>query len=156
MKVRYPIPFVSLVLLTTIPVLGGVVPGRWEKIEALQQGTGIVVSLNSGEKMTCFLQGTTSEAIIIVSSDGTDHTLPKIAVSRIETLEKQKGPLWDGALIGGAIGLGVTGALLWKYGDSSTNYGAMLGLWGGIGAGIGLAVDAGVSGRKTLYKAKQQ
>jgi hypothetical protein len=155
MKVRYLIPFVSLVLLTAIPVLGGVVPGRWEKIEALQQGAGIVVSLNSGEKITCFFQGTTSEAIRIVSSEGMDRTLPKIAVSRIETLEKHRGPLWDGALIGGAIGLGVTGVLLAKYGDSYTNSGAILGFWGGIGAGVGLAVDAGVSGRKTLYKAKQ-
>ena len=42
---------VILMLLTTIPVLGGVVPGRWEKVDSLEPGAGIVVSLGSGEKM---------------------------------------------------------------------------------------------------------
>ena len=146
--------FVILAILTAMPVLGGVVPGRWEKIEALETGTGIVVSLSSGEKLNCFLQGTTAEAVSVVSSDGRDLTLPKSAVTKIETLEKKRGPLWDGALIGGAIGLGVTGLMLARYGDSHTNNAAILAVWGGIGAGIGLAVDAGVAGRKTLYKAK--
>jgi hypothetical protein len=145
---------VILMLLTTIPVLGGVVPGRWEKVDSLEPGAGIVVSLGSGEKMSCFLQGTTPEAISIVSSDGKELELPKSAVTKIETLEKKRGPLWDGALIGGAIGLGVTGLMLARYGDSHTNNAAILAVWGGIGAGIGLAVDAGVAGRKTLYKAK--
>jgi hypothetical protein len=155
MKVRGITPLFLLALLTTLPVLGGVVPGRWEKVESLQPGTGIVVSLNSGEKMTCFLQGTTSTAISVVSSEGTDHELPKIAVSRIETLEKHRGPLWDGVLIGGAIGLAVAGILISQYGSSTTNNAAALGVYGAMGAGIGLAVDAGVAGRKTLYKAKK-
>jgi hypothetical protein len=58
-------------------------------------------------------------------------------------------------LIGGAIGLAVAGILISQYGSSTTNNAAALGAYGAMGAGIGLAVDAGVAGRKTLYKAKK-
>ena len=139
--------FLVMTCLSSIALRGGVVPGRWEKIEGLEAGTGIVVSLNSGEKMDSFYRGTTEDGITVVSSDGQEHKLPKSAVAKIETLEKKRGPVWDGALIGAAVGMAVSGALLAKYGDSSIA-GAVLGFYGGLGAGIGLAIDAGVAGRK--------
>jgi hypothetical protein len=154
MKIKKTIAILIVILLNTLPVLAGVVPGRWEKIDSLEKGTGIVLSLSSGEKMNCFLQGTSTHAVNVVGSDGKDYELPKSAVSKIETLEKHRGPLWDGALIGGAIGLATSGILLSQLGDSSTNNAAALAVYGGMGAGIGLAIDAGFAGRRTLYKAK--
>ncbi|HUV13092.1 MAG TPA: hypothetical protein VMY18_05575 [Acidobacteriota bacterium] len=129
----------------------GTIPGRWEKVDALSKGTAVQISLNSGEKLGCILKGVKSDSLTVIDGEGTERSLPKSAITSIEGVEKHSDRMWDGALIGGAIGAVAGGAAGYMTEEGRAGYSAAL--FGGIGAGIGLAVDAAVKSNQVYYKA---
>jgi hypothetical protein len=130
--------------------------GKWNKLEKESPGTGIIVTLRTGEVITCFLKGYTADSLTVLTTDTQERTLPKSAVQKIVTSEKRSGPLTNGAIIGAAVPAAVVGGLIIAARPSSEDAGAIvftLALTSGIGALIGLGIDAAVRGNVTLYQA---
>ena len=119
-----------------------VVPGHWEKVVALEQGSTITVTLDTGD----ILQGefaTLEEESIRMIVDDQEREYPKEAVTKISQLKlgwsrgKKAGV---GALIGSAVGFGIGAAIGGSIeGEYSVGGGLFLGvIGGGIGAAAGL------------------
>ncbi|OFW10042.1 MAG: hypothetical protein A3H96_03560 [Acidobacteria bacterium RIFCSPLOWO2_02_FULL_67_36] len=71
----------------------------------------------------------------------------------VEVKARRMGPLWNGAVIGAAVPLTIFGVVWAKYGggecyDCATG----LAIWTGIGAGLGVGIDALVKGDITVMK----
>ena len=140
--------FVGLLVATT--VRAGVVPGRWEKVQAERPGTEMIITLTAGDEIRGAYQEVGKDEIF-VTVNGTQRTLPKSGIAKITTEERRTGPLWNGPLIGGAIGGSLAAIGVAAYGGDSDW--VFIPVWAAIGAGIGLGIDAAVQSRITLYKA---
>ncbi|MFZ0430963.1 MAG: hypothetical protein WAO20_22805 [Acidobacteriota bacterium] len=131
------------------------IPGRWDKVEALASGRGILVTLEGGERFECSFLSSNADSLAIREPERGERELPKSGIKKIETIENtSRGNLLDGTLIGAAIGAGITGIMVASVdsGDRGAAAG-VIALGAGIGAGIGLACDAAVGAREVLYKA---
>ena len=128
-------------------------PGRWNKVEQEEPGTGLVVTLKGGERIQCFLKSLSTSIITVITTETKEREIPKIAVEKIVTAEKRSGPLWNGAVIGAAIPATIGLAIVAKYPDDSSGAAAGILLMSGIGALLGVGIDAAVRGQVTLYKA---
>jgi hypothetical protein len=137
---------------------GKVIPGRWEKVDSLTPGKGIVVRLTGGDKFEGDFISSNAESLTIRDDSGQNRELPKNGIKKIQTREKaSRGNLLDGTLIGAAIGAATMGIAIAASGiDNKEGAGGAIALSAGIGAGIGLAVDAAVGARETLYEAPKQ
>jgi hypothetical protein len=159
MKVRSLIQPLILAFLTVPSLLGGVVPGRWEKVETLQEGYAVTVKLESGEEIKASYAGFTEEGLLLKRASGEELEIPKSAVLTVTSQKRvSHDGLGNGAIIGAGVGLGVALAMLGvaasEEGDvlSSAKWGApLLGI--GVGLGAGLAIDAAVKGPELLYQA---
>ncbi len=130
--------------------------GRWNKVEVEKPGTGIIVTLKGGEVIEGFLKSLSTDTIAVLRDDLQEQTLPKTAVQKIVTREKRSGPLWNGAVIGAAIP--TTLFVIACAASSGTDKGACWAatvIWAGIGAGIGVGIDALCKGQITLYEAPE-
>ena len=66
-----------IVLLTTTPGFAAeVVRGRWEKVEMLKPGTGIVVKLKAGDRVEGLYQALNGEEFRIKKVNGTELACP--------------------------------------------------------------------------------
>jgi hypothetical protein len=134
-----------------------VIPGRWEKMAAEKPGSKITVTLHSGDRIDCSFNHLSADSLLVTTPDGTERILRKTDVATIVTASKR----WDSLRNGGIIGLGVgiaIGALgtLAMSEHTEVSGATALGLiavYAGIGAGIGLAIDAGKRNQLTLYEA---
>ena len=107
------IRFFSLILagLISMPAHGEVIPGRWEKVSALELGTPITVELKNGDQAEGTFEG-------LVASDlelGTHFARAVIPKADIQTIATQKkggaaNGARKGAIIGAAAGAGVGAA----------------------------------------------
>lgn len=146
-------------LLVSTPVFlnAGVVPGRWEKVEALKVGSPVVVTMKSGTRLEAKFRGLRAQAIDLTDESGKDLQIPRSEVVRIATLGNTDG-LSDGALIGAGIGVAVAVSILAIAGSGegevlgSAKWGAPL-LLGGVGALTGALVDNAYRGEEIIYKA---
>jgi len=130
--------------------------GRWNKLEMESPGTGIIVALRSGEVIHCFLKGYSADSLTVLTTEPQERVLPKSAVEKIVTSEKRSGSLKNGAIIGAAVPAVVLGVAIAAHHPSSDDAGAVvfsLALTAGIGALIGMGVDAAIRGNVTLYQA---
>ena len=128
------------------------IPGRWEKVDELTAGRGLLVTLQGGDRFECSFVSSTSESLTVREKEGRERELPKSGVKKVETIEKTgRGNLLDGTLIGAAIG-GAVMAIAVAAVDDSDGSGPAIAAGIGIGAGIGLACDAAVGAREVLYK----
>ena len=145
-----------IVLLTTTPGFAAeVVRGRWEKVEMLKPGTGIVVKLKAGDRVEGLYQALNGEEFRIKKVNGTELSLPKQSILSIETAElKVKHNLRNGAIWGAVIGapVGVLagfmahsviggGTAAWSSGDKQLVVAGGL-VTGGIGAGLGMLINS--------------
>lgn len=152
-KANHVAAIVFGLLIFSATALAETIPGRWEKVDALQPGTGIIVSLEGGERLECEFVSADDTAITIRES-GAERNLPKSGVQKIVAAEKKgTGPLWTGAVIGALVGVAVGGIVASQVNDSGTKAGDILGC-AAIGAGVGLGIDAAVGARETFYKAR--
>jgi len=92
----------------------------------------------------------------VLTTETQERKLPKSAVEKIVTSEKRSGSLKNGAIIGAAAPAAVMGVLIAAAHPSSEDTGAvvfLLALTAGIGALVGMGIDAAVRGNVTLYQA---
>ena len=157
MDARKVIPFTIILVFLATSLHAGVIPGRWEKVAAEKPGSRFLVTLTTGDRMECAFVRLTERSLIVSTPNGVEREYSKANVERITTVDKRQDSLANGAAIGamsagipaGIIALAAAGAC------KSCKEEAALGfaLWTGIGAGIGLAVDASIKDYATLYEA---
>ncbi len=133
---------VALILmgLISLPVRAGVIPGRWEKVAALDLGTPIAVEFKNGDQVEGDFNGLSASEVELKTHSAL-AVIPKADIQTITTL-KEDG-LADGTLKGAAISVAVNfgaglvkRAISGKSGDNVDN--------GGLGLVIGVAVSAGI------------
>ncbi len=134
-----------------------VIPGRWEKVDALPQGEEIIVTLKAGDRLECALKESGTSDLTVVTSTGRELKIAKSEVYRI-VAEKSKDSLPNGALIGAGVGLGIALAGLAAAGSgegdvlsSAKVFAPLLGLSAGLG--VGMAIDASRQRTEVLYQA---
>jgi hypothetical protein len=157
MSQKTGISFVAVFLMLTASVQAMVIPGRWEKVAAEKPGSKIIVTLMTGDILECSFVRLLADSLIVSTPDGEEREYSKDNVARITTADKRADDLNNGLLIGAAIagipsGLVAIGCLAAKT-CTGSQVGVALPIYVGIGAGIGLAVDAGIKDYETLYEA---
>ena len=155
MNTRTIVGILSAVILLT-SIHAAVVPGRWEKVEELEAGFPIVVRLTSGEQYKSEYIRLDNEFLTIKDHDDQEIRLRKDHVKSITSQARiATDSLWQGPVIGGAIGaaLGIIPAAAISNEGNSDRAAAAVAVSAGIGAGIGLLVDAGTKAREVYYKA---
>ena len=155
---RIQIIWLMLAGLISIPAHGEVIPGRWEKVSALELGTPITVELKNGDQVEGNYKGL-SVSELELETHSVRAVIPRTEIQAIVT--PAKDGLAEGAAIGTAIGAGFVGVVaatsgLTKGLDTSAKgalHFALLAV--GAGAALGIAVDAGMkSGPIVLYEAR--
>lgn len=136
MKKHFIILFLTLTLFFQV-LLAGIVPGRWEKVEALPDGSAIVVHLDSGDRILGAINRLESNSLTLTDLEGKVTTLPKQGIRKITSPERADRTA-DGTLIGLAIGFGVGAGV----GAASADRldlvkGGAIVSFGAIGAGVG-------------------
>ncbi len=147
-----------LVGLTFQPAHAEVIPGRWEKVSALEMASTVTVELKNGDRIKGQFRGLVPSALELRSPAGR-AVIPKSDIQMIATLAKDG--LGNGAGIGAAVGAGLgLGAFVLAArtrGGLDSAPGTLLtigGIGAGIGAAIGAAADAATKGETiVLYKA---
>ncbi len=130
----------------------GVVPGKWEKVQAEKPGTEMIISLTAGDQIRGAYQEVRVDEILI-TVDGMQRALPKPGIAKITTGERRMDPLWQGPLIGFAIGAAIGVAFAASDPWSRQKPALWILLPSALGAALGLGVDAAIQTRITLYKA---
>ena len=143
-------------ILTTTSLDAAIVPGRWEKVEALEKGYAITVKLDSGERFKASYVGFTDEAIILKRDSGEELEVPKAAVVKVTSQSRDSNDgLRNGAIIGAAVGGGLALAVGIAYADwdDYASVALLAAIYAAIGMGAGVGVDAIVKGHEVLYQA---
>jgi len=155
-----------IIVVSTVNVLvAAVVPGRWEKVEALERGSAIIIYQQGGVRLECTFQGITEEHLITLVPGQPETRLPKTAIQRITGVQPVQDSRRNGTLIGAGIGfgLGFAGVVLVEksktasgYSFSGENVGYALG-GGLVGWAVGAVLGNIIDGRKNapdiLYQA---
>lgn len=141
------------------PAFASVVPGKWEKVELLPEGTQIIITLQSGAKMRAALEAVGPHALKL-REEGRNVSiqLPKDEVAKIVEQSRRADSVVDGTWKG-ALGGAIVGSpwLIWglnSKSDDATSVGAgifLLHLL--VGTGVGAGVDAAHLSRRVLYRA---
>ncbi len=136
---------VCLLLLSHSVLLHAqVIPGRWEKVEAQNQGTELTLILHSGEQVYGLLEEVTTDTVIVIEEGGGQRSITKLSVHHVETtrIDSTRNGTLIGLAIGGAAG-SISGAwfatALSERPSASDYLGGAL-ICGAIGAGIGAAI----------------
>ena len=134
-----------LVCLISLPLQAQVIPGRWEKVSALQVASPITVELKDGDRIKGHYEDLSATDVMLV----THFSRAVIPKEDIETITTQpEDGLANGTLIGGAVGAGIMG--IWTTAAYAKSYSGVnplgvlmvAGIGFGIGAGLGAAGDA--------------
>ncbi len=147
---------IALVVLVSPFLHAGVIPGRWEKLDAQPSGKQIVVTLKTGDRMECAFKESGNDELTVVTSTGNEMTIAKSEVLRISSLEKHDDPATNGTLIGLAAGFAVGIAVIAGEEDF-TVLGRLVfgGLGAAIGSLVGYAADKAHKGTEVLYQARE-
>ena len=140
--------------LISMPARAEVIPGRWEKVAALQVTFPITVETKDGDRIKGQFEDLSDTDLMLV----TNFSRAVIPKEDIETITTQpEDSLADGTLIGGGIGVGVMMSALAVKSDHDFDALGMLmmaGIGFGIGAGLGAGTDAATKGEAiVVYKA---
>jgi hypothetical protein len=157
MKIKKIIIVYAVLLMGSTSVQAMVIPGRWEKVAAEKPGSKIIVTLMTGDRVECCFGRLLADSLIISTPDGKEREYSKANVARITTADKRADNLTNGAAIG-ALSSGIPSGLvaiacLAAKTCTGSQVGVVLPIYVGIGAGIGLAVDAAIKDYETLYEA---
>ena len=149
------IQFVSLMLagLISMPAHAEVIPGRWEKVSALEMASSITVELKNGNRIQGQFRGLSSSDLELLNSAGR-AAIPRTDIETI-TLPVKDGlgdGAWKGAVIGSSAAFGTAmiayaGHAISGTRDKGSDSGwpaavLVYALCAGIGAGLGMAIDA--------------
>ncbi|GAB4119700.1 MAG: hypothetical protein Kow001_19080 [Acidobacteriota bacterium] len=154
--------WIPLTLAAVFPhLLAGVIPGRWEKVAALVDGTPVRIELVSRERIEGLFRGLGPGELQMETSAGT-QSFPRHDVIRVERLDRLPPPRRRWLIMGAGSGLGFAVPFMDEnarlhYEISTAANGLILGV---VGAGIGLTasaiLDARDRSRAPLYEARQQ
>jgi hypothetical protein len=137
---------------------GGVIPGSWEKVEALRSGSPLVVTLKSGERLEGAFKAAGPAVLALTDRVGKEFSIPMPDVDRI-VAPGTRDSLTNGVAIGAGVGLGAALAILAALGSQdgyvlpSAKVGAPL-LLSGVGALVGGFVDRAHKSEQVLYRAR--
>jgi hypothetical protein len=151
-----------MVLLVLMPVEAGVIPGRWEKVDALPQGARLTVILKTGgERIRGAFERSDSEILVLTGEASTLRRIAKPSVSKVFD-PYVADTKWDGLLIGGAIGAGAGAAIgpaVWGGEEelfTNADAASLSYLFGALTGGlIGLVLDERRERSVELYVARE-
>ena len=127
-----------------------VIPGRWEKVSALEMASSIMVELKNGDRIKGQFRGLSPSDLELLSPAGR-AVIPKAAIQAITT--QLRDGLGNGTAIGAAVGAAVP--LIGTGGDGLAL--AVLihsALAAGVGAAIGIVADGATKSEAiVVYKA---
>ena len=131
----------ALVALISLPLQAQVIPGRWEKVSALQVASPITVELKDGDRIKGHYEDLSATDVMLV----THFSRAVIPREDIETITTQpEDGLANGTLIGAGVGAGLMGA--WaavpSYDFNALGVVLMASIGLAIGAGFGAVGDA--------------
>jgi hypothetical protein len=144
--------------------LAEVVPGRWEKVEALAEGSELRVAPFGKEAVFCQFRGFEGESLVVTDEKGAYLRIPRVAIDRIETAETVRDSRRNGTLLGAGAGFaaGFFGMAAFNahatasgpiWDGEAVGYYVSAGILGmGAGAAAGYALDAAVENREVLYQ----
>jgi hypothetical protein len=140
--------------LQTTPAGAGIIPGSWDRVQRLQLGSPLVVTLKSGVRLEGAFNGLAQGELALTDPAGQTLTIARLEISRIVT--RVDDTLTNGALTGGGIGLAAALAVLAAAGSGegyvlpSAKWGAPL-LLSGVGIVVGMLVDRAHKGQDLIY-----
>ena len=95
-----------LVLFSSGLLNAQVIPGRWEKVDSLESGEYIVITVKFGDRIECAFKSSDSTTLT-VTRRGSELAIPKTDVATIvQQKPRSNKPIWIGAALGSAIGVG--------------------------------------------------
>ena len=108
-KSRTAVIVLILVGLLAVPAQAQVIPGRWEKVEALSTPT-IIVQLKNGNRIEGKFDGLSPSELFLITHSA-QAKIPRVEIQSIATREIDSR--WNGALIGAGVGggLGLAGGV---------------------------------------------
>lgn len=132
----------------------GVIPGSWERVEALSSGSRLVVTLKSGNRVDGAFKALQPGELVLIDRAGKEIGLARSDIGIIADMDT----VTNGTLVG--AGIGAAGALailaILGAGDGyvlpSAKWGAPL-LLSGVGSLVGILVDRAHKGREIIYLA---
>jgi hypothetical protein len=136
----------------------GVVPGSRAQLEALQPGVTLVVTLDTGRRLTGTLKAAGLSLLALTDRAGKELSLPMSEVDKI-VAPGPRDRLTNGMAIGAGIGLGAALAILAAAGSQegyvlpSAKIGAPL-LLTGVGGLVGALVDRAAKSERVVYRAR--
>lgn len=131
--------------LTTSAKRAAMIPGSWERVEALRPGSPLVVTLKNRDRREGAFKALRPGVLSLTDPAGVEFDVPRSEIGKIETQRKGDG-LANGALIGAGIGLGAALAILAVAGSGdgyvlpSAKWGAPL-LLSSVGGLTGALID---------------
>jgi hypothetical protein len=148
-----------LVIMASGFLQAAVIPGRWEKVAALDQGYPVVVTMEGWERIEGAFHGLGEESLLLMKKDGRKLDLPKAGVIKVESQDKPNndslldGPMW-GAILGG--GLSALGMAVSRDDLPSDEIVGVIALSAGLGAGIGFVGDVLIKTPDVFYEAPKK
>lgn len=137
---------------------GGLIPESRQKVEALQLGAALVVTLKTGERLEGAFKAVGPSVLALTDRAGTEFSVPMSQVDRIVAPGTRDG-LTNGVAIGACIGFGAALAILAAVGSQdgyvlpSAKVGAPV-LLSGVGGLVGAFVDRAHKSEQVLYRAR--
>ncbi len=129
-----------------------VIPGRWEKVDALPQGEEMIITLKAGDRLECAIKESGADDLTVITSTGSEL---KVAKSEVRKVETEDG-IRNGVLIGAAVGFAGPVIVTLASGVDRTEVplGFAIGVIGaGVGAAVGYLLDKKRKGTQVLYQA---
>ena len=157
MKLRRFSCLITWLVLSTLPTRAGVIPDRWEKVDALKPGCKIVVQLKSQDRVEGTLMETNQKALMLASEDGSIKEIPKLAVQTVTQERPSNRSTWIGTGIGGAAGAGIGAGLSGGLDETFLARTDLMALtFGAVGALAGAMIGRTLSKprQEVLYRAK--
>ena len=160
-----PTVIVFLAIIAAGSLCAGVIPGRWEKVRALERGSAIIVFLQEGDRLECAYQALEEEQLIVATSDQAELTLPKSTIRKVTSAQPISDSTRNGTWIGAGIGFGAGFASMvaveksktasgYRFAEENVGYALAGGLAGAAaGAVLGRIIDAKTKAAEVFYEA---
>ena len=150
--------FMTLMGLMLVPVRAEAIPGRWEKVTALAVTSPITVELKNGDRIKGNF-GALSKSSLTLSTHSARAVIPKggIQTITIHPRDSLANGLQNGAVVGAGFVCAIVAAMVTRgQGVKAAGVMLLIPVGAAAGAGIGMAVDAGMNARPiVLYEAPE-